>query len=42
MNAPAIRQKYPFGDRAALWCNVCKRAQTPAEYIRDIPPMLQF
>ena len=42
MNLKAIRQKYPFGDRAALWINCCKRAITPAQYIREIPPMLEF
>jgi len=42
MNLAAIRQKYPLGDRFALACNCCKKAQTPAEFLREIKPMLEF
>ena len=42
MNLPAIRSKYPLGDRFALGINCCKRAMTPAEYIRGLKPALQF
>ncbi len=42
MNIAAIRKKYPLGDRFALACNCCKTALTPAEILREIPPMLKF
>lgn len=42
MNLPAIRSKYPLGDRFALAINCCKSAMTPAEYIRGLKPALQF
>ncbi len=42
MKMAAIRSKYPLGDRFALACNCCKTAQTPAEILREIPPMLKF
>ena len=42
MNLTAIRSKYPLGDRFALGINCCKRAMTPAEYIRNLKPALQF
>ena len=31
-----------MGDRFSLAINCCKRAQTPAEYIREIKPMFTF
>jgi len=42
MHKPEIRSKYPMGDRFALAINCCKRAQTPAEILREVPPMLEF
>ena len=42
MQLAAIRSKYPMGDRFSLFVNCCKRAQTPAEYIREIKPMFTF
>ena len=42
MKLKAIRSKYPMGDRFALAVNCCKKAQTPAEIIRNIPPMFKF
>ena len=42
MDAAAIRKKYPAGDRFALWINCCKRKQTPAEFLRELPPQLKF
>ena len=42
MQLREIRSKYPLGDRAALYINCCKRAQTPAEYIRSLKPALKF
>ena len=38
----AIRSKYPMGDRFTLFINCCKRAQTPAEYLRDVKPIFTF
>lgn len=37
-----IRSKYPMGDRFALWMNCCKRAETPAQILQNIPVMLTF
>ena len=42
MNLSQIRTKFPFGDRVALKLNCCKRQETPAEILRNIPPMLEF
>ena len=42
MSLSAIRKKYPLGDRFALACYCCKPAQTPAEILREVPPMLEF
>ena len=41
-NLPAIRSKYPMGDRFALAINCCKRAETPAQILKNIPVMFTF
>jgi len=42
MSLPAIRSKYPMGDRAAIWLSCSKNAPTPSQYLREMNAAVEF